>query len=308
MSEPLRATFFALQKREHGILLGATLCYLLIVAALTATFVIPFFAVMGIDLQAALSGATAQPPAPPNPMAALWILPLGLVAAFIFCVAAASFEAACLRWMIRGEKPGLFGLRLDADTWRVYGIYWVWFFCYLVALIGFVILSALLSRLLPENSFAWWIGIALYACAIGLAVVALAPAAAVSVAERRFAFGDAFQATENHYGSLLGSFALLVGLQWGVNYGLTAAWLVWALEGDVLRYFGGARDYLSFNVAYAQAVAAAMNAPHAAYAYWAITALSFVASFAISVLLYGVNARVARLALQEGTISATPAA
>src|SRR5262249_47612508 len=39
----------------------------------------------------------------------------------------AAYEAACLRWMIRGEAPGLCGLTLDADVWRVYGVYWCWF-------------------------------------------------------------------------------------------------------------------------------------------------------------------------------------
>lgn len=306
MSEPLRATFFAFQKRERGILVGATASYVLLMAALTALFMVPFFAAMGLNLLAVLGGA-GPAATPPNPTAALWAAPLGLAAAFVFCVVTAMFEAACLRWMIRGEKPGLFGLTLDADTWRIYGVYWVWLFCNLVALVGFVILSALLNRLLPDNAIAWWVGVGLYGCAIGLAFVSLAPAAAVSVAERRFAFGDAYQASENHFGALLGSFALLVGLQWGLNYGLTAGWLLWTLKGDVVGYFSGATDYWSFNVAYAQAVAAAMTAPNATYVYWAITALSFIASFAISILLYGVNARVALLALQEGTIKAAPA-
>ncbi len=309
MSEPLRATFFALQPRKGGILFGATICYVLMFAALTAALLFPLFAVMGFDLQGVASGAPPATAATPDPMKAIWIVPLGLIAVFAFCVLTASFEAACLRWMIRGEKPGLFGLALDEDTWRVYGIYWVWWLYYVVAWIGFLILSALISRLLPENQIAWWIGAGLYTCAIALGAVALAPAAAVTVGQRRFAFGDAFQATEDHFGALLASFAVLLGLQHLLNYGLTAVWAVWALDDDALTRFAGANDWMSLSMAYNATIAAAMSEPGAAPVYWAITASSVVASFAISVLIYGVNARVTRLWMQQqGQVTAAPAA
>ena len=38
----------------------------------------------------------------------------------------AAYEAACLRWMLRGEAPGLVGFTFDHDMWRVYGVYWCW--------------------------------------------------------------------------------------------------------------------------------------------------------------------------------------
>jgi hypothetical protein len=308
MAEPLRATFFALEKRERGgVLIGAMVCYLLCAAALTAALIVPLLAVMGLDLQDAFTGAASQTSTPPDPMKALWIVPLSFVVAFAFCVLAASFEAACLRWMIRGEKPGLFGLTLDADTWRVYGIYWIWLLFYVVAWIGFLILSALVGRLFPENQIALWVVLALYACLIALGAVALAPAAAVTVAERRFAFSDAVQASEDHFSSLLGSFAVLIGGQWVMNYGLIAAWLVWTLGGELFERFAGVSDYVSFNVAYGEAVVSGMSEPGAAQVYWVITAASFVASFVVSVLIYGVNARVALLAKQEGRIGAASA-
>ncbi len=305
MAEPLRATFFALQRRERGgVLIGATLCYLLFAAALTAAFILPLFGMMGLDLQDAFSGATPETSTPPDPMKALWIVPFGMVAAFAFCVLAASFEAACLRWMIRGERPGLFGMTLDADTWRVYGIYWIWLLFYAVAWIGFLILSALIGRLLPENQIALWAVLAIYVCLVALGAVALAPAAAVTVAEKRFAFAEAAQATEDHFSSLLGSFAVLIGGQWVMNYGLGAVWLAWALEGELVERFAGVSDYMSFNIKYSEAVASGLSKPGAAQIYWAITAVSFFASFVISVLIYGVNARVALLAKQEGRIGA----
>lgn len=301
MSEPLNATFFALQRRERGgVLLGALVCYVLMSAALLSALLALLFPAFGFDF----SNLGATPSTPPNPTTALWIVPVAFVGAFIYCVVTASFEAACLRWMIRGERPGLFGMTLDEDTWRVYAIYWIWLLCYVVAWIGFFILNGLLSRLFSDNQIVIWVGWAIYGLLILLAAAALAPASAVSIAERRLAFGDAVQATEDHFGSLLGSYAVLFGVQWLLSSGWPVFWMLWALRGDVAQYFESASDPMSAFTAYNSAMAAAMSAPGAMQVYWIVSAATFVVSFAFIVLVYGVNARVARLAMAEGRIGA----
>lgn len=300
MAEPLNATFFAFNKRERGgVLFGASVVYILMSGALLVAAFLVLWPALG------LNPLNPEPPTtPPDPMKALWILPVAFFGTFIYCVITASFEAACLRWMIRGERPGLFGMTLDEDTWRVYGLYWVWLLCYVVVWIGFLILSALVSMLAPENQIALWIVLSIYGLLIMFGAVSLAPAAAVTVARRQFSFGEASEATDEHFLPLLGAFATLVGLQWVLNTGATLAWVLWALNGDVSVYVASVRDPMSAYAAYNQAVAGAMAVPGGANVYWAMSGVLFLVSTVFLVLLYGVNARVARLALDEGRISA----
>lgn len=298
MSEPLRATFFALQRREGSALLGATVCYVLMAAALFALVAVPMFGAFGFRF-----GADAStPPTPPDPMTVLWVLPLGFAVAFFYCVLTASFEAACLRWMIRGERPGLFGMTLDQDTWRVYGIYWIWALCGVVGWIGFLIVNGLTSYFLAENLIARGAVAAVYGMLMLVAAAALAPAAAVSIAERRLVFGEAAQATEAHFGSLLGTYALLFGVQWLVSTAWPAIWMLWKLKGDVAAHFEGATDLTSALMAYNAAMAATVSTPGALSEYWVLSAAMFALQFVFMVLVYGANARVALLALQEGRI------
>lgn len=298
MSEPLRATFFALQKREGGVLLGATVCYLLMWAVLAAAVFVPMLSVFNLNF----SGAA--PSAAPDPTAALWMVPLGFVVAFLGCVLTASYEAACLRWMIRGEKPGLFGITINQDTWRVYGLYWIWLLFYGVAWIGYFIVNGLTSRLLAENSIASLAIACVYGLLVLIAAAAFAPAAAVSIAQRRLVFGEAAQATEAHFGSLLGTYALLFGLQFVLNSAWPAIWLLWKLKGDIGTYAARATDLTSGLLAYNEAMAAAIGVPGAAQEYWVISAAMFLLSIILMVLVYGANARVALLAQQEGRLAA----
>lgn len=298
MSEPLRATFFAFKRREGSALLGATVCYVLMAAALMAVIFVPMFGAFGFNFGAGMS----SPPTPPDPMSALWVLPLGFVVMFFYCVLTASFEAACLRWMIRGERPGLFGMTLDQDTWRVYALYWIWFLCAVVGWIGFLIVNGLTSYLLTEHPIARVAIAAVYGLLMLIAAAALAPAAAVSIAERRLVFGDAAQATEAHFGSLLGTYALLLGAPWLLNSVWTPAWVLWKLQGNVAAYFERASDVESAIMAYNAATNAAMATPGARLEYWAFSAAMFVTAYVSMVLVYGANARVALLALQEGRI------
>lgn len=300
MSEPLKATFFALQKREGGgVLLGATVCYLLISTALGAAIALPMFSVFNMSFNG------SAPVTPPDPMAALWLVPLTFVVVFFGCVLTASYEAACLRWMIRGEKPGLFGLTLDQDTWRVYGIYWIWFLCYGVAWVGFFIVNALASMLLAGNQIASLAIGGGYVLLILIAAASLAPAAATSIAQRRLVFGEAAQATEAHFGSLLGTYAFLFGVPWLLSSAWPVAWTFWKLEGDIGTYVERVTDLATAIAAYNEATVAATRAPGALIEYWAISAAMFVVSLAFMVLIYGANARAVLLAQQEGRLGVT---
>jgi hypothetical protein len=76
VSEPLKATLFALQKRERGgVLLGAFVCFVLMSAVLLGGLLALMLPAFGFDFSNL--GATAQ--TPPDPTTALWIVPTALV-------------------------------------------------------------------------------------------------------------------------------------------------------------------------------------------------------------------------------------
>src|SRR5262249_50913455 len=138
MAEPLKATWFAFRKRERGgVLLGATTAYIVISLAILAAFVAVNWSAFGPVgdwyvrfVSTALQHTGERPPTPPPEL--LSILPGYLLVLFVTFILLAAYEAACLRWMVRGETGGLFGLTFGADTWRVYAGYWVWFGVFLV--------------------------------------------------------------------------------------------------------------------------------------------------------------------------------
>ena len=303
MAEPLRATFFALRRRERGgVLLRATLAYAVLSSLLLGAMFLFFSWGMGWALHewpAMLKGAQ---PDPPDPSRALWLLPLIFIWLFIHCVLMAAYEAGCLRWMIRNESRGWFGLTVDDDAWRVYGAYWVWAGFYLIWLIAFLLLAALLNRLLGEGHFGVWIGLGLLGLCAAASMVAFAPAAATCVAKQRFAFFESVNASEDRLPALAGSFALILGAQWLVSQALTYGWWALVLGPDWAEAFAGVADYAALQQAERLTVAAALQAPGGA----TLMAVTSVASMAIGlfawVLIYGVNARAVLVALDEGRL------
>jgi hypothetical protein len=129
VAQPLNAAFFTLKRRDRAVLLPATIVLIVVVALIAAAFVALNWNMLSqLPQWLSMNAVDAK-----NPERALSLVggAFGLVgSAFLLmiplylCVAA--YEAACLRWMIRGEAPGLFGWRFDDDTWRVYGVYWCW--------------------------------------------------------------------------------------------------------------------------------------------------------------------------------------
>src|SRR5690606_13392172 len=138
----------------------------------------------------------------------LWMFPF-----YILC---AAFEAACLRWMIHGENAGFMGLSLGAPTWRVWCVYWMWFLLNLAFSLVMGVATAVLAGAIVLST-----GAAESAASVtpvleliqyGVMIyfgVRLAPAAATTIARRKFAFFDAWTVTKGRFWALLGSFAVL---------------------------------------------------------------------------------------------------
>lgn len=225
MSEqpPLDATFFAFKKCERSfVLTSAAIAYYLVVLTLGAIFLAltwglwsPLIAWYLEAIGAMSSGGT--PSEPPRELV-LAIAPFSLLSIPISLLAFAAFEAASLRWLVRGEAGGgLFGLKLDADTWRVFGVYlcWILFFICLVVAVGifYALLMALGSLGGAARIIAMLLGGLAPIGALGLLIwgaVLFAPAAATSVGRGKFSFMSARRVSSPRYWPLFTSYLLVI--------------------------------------------------------------------------------------------------
>lgn len=319
MAAPLNATFFTLSPRPRAALVPATVAAMAILALIIGAFVAinwGFFASMFELLQ------TQQEPSEEEAFRMMGgvfgVLGTALLLLIPAYILLASYEAACLRWMIRGETPGFFGLTLDADTWRVYGVYWAWFVGHMVVGMALSIVmmpvmmmsmgdlmsnpdpNAMLSfqlrtqipLMLAQNVVLIFLG------------VRLSPAAATSVARRRFSFFEAWTVTSGRFWPLLGAwvvlwliFAVIYTAVFAAAYGtvlLEIAPLVWqsatspTMEGieDLSEIFMSPRMIWSVAAGYGGGI---------------------IAAFLYALMSFGVNARTAMAALEEGKITEDPA-
>lgn len=316
--QALNATFFAFRKREKAALLPTTLAFAVIVLAMGAVFTALNWQafvdymnwVASISASNANSAAAGVPPsmdAMMPPQSVMSIMPAYFLFLLGYYILLAAYEAACLRWMIHGETGGLFGLSLGADTWRVYFSYWIWF----LLLIAFYIVCAIVAGGAMASVFMGMQGggepspaAVIIPLVLGLLVVLaliyfsvrLAPAAATSVARRKFAFFDAWKVSKGRFWGLLGAFVLLflmfivfviaVEVAFGVMVGMTAMNSVGQTEPqsaeEAFRAFA-TPQYMAGIVALIVAIT--------------------IASFLFYIALFGVNARAASLALEEGKIT-----
>jgi Na+/H+ antiporter NhaC len=230
---------------------------------------------------------------------------------FITYFLLAAYEAACLRWMIRGEVKGLFGLALDADTLRVYFTYWLWFFLLmaLYVLLWIVVGAAIVGVAMSAGSSAdpaavmgpgfliamlLFLGMILGMIYFG---VRFAPAAATSIAKRRFAFFDAWTVTKGRFWALLGSYLLL--------------FLMYFVGIVILGVAAGvAMGFSLFGQMQAGAEPQSMEQMLALFAspsVWIPAVICYglmiVGAFMFYIALFGVNARAAQAALEEGKIA-----
>ena len=314
--QPLNATFFAFRKRERGgVLLGASFAYALMALVLGGLFVwlnwqaVADYMAWTISISQAGGGevdpndpfASMMPPQSVMALGAWYFLFL-----IFFYLLLAAYEAACLRWMIRGESKGFLGLALDGDTWRVYFTYWIWFFLlmavYFVAVLTFV--GAIVGAAVGSDGNPDAMGAMGPAFLVGIAILLLviyfgvrfAPAAATSVARRRFAFFEAWSVTKGRFWALLGAFVLLwlmyfVGIM--ILSGISAFAMGAAMIGQVQAGMEPSTAEGAF----------AMFASPSVWVPLALTyAVMIAGAFVFYVALFGVNARAVQAAIEEGKI------
>lgn len=325
MAEPLNATFFAFRKREGGgVLLGASIAYVIAL--------ILFFVVIGGVGWALLGGSEfvqwyvsvmqaqangQEPSAPPNAGAVFMIFPLYTILLFGVFIIFASFESACLRWMIRGERSGPLNLHFGADMWRVYGTYWVWFLFFLLSGILFFVALAVIGIAAAatggKDSIAGGILILLFCLAwvVGwiLTATRLAPAAATTIGIGQFAPLKAWKVSSGRFWPLFGTFVLLLIL-YLIVWTVVAAIFLGPFYGALLGQIDWAaiqnNDPAGFSRAYEEASMRTMQSTFSTPTMLALYVGGQLALGAVAMVFYllyfGVNARAVQAALEEGKI------
>src|SRR5262249_24656030 len=133
--EAIAAAFFAFRRRGGDRVL-VKLC-----VAIVAIFAVtwgPFLLLFRNELSALTSvyvqmvdavahGGPRPDPSQLPPTTRLVVL-IAFVLVVIQYIALSAYEAGCLRWMLRGEVGRVWGMKIDADSWRVWTIYWIWAF------------------------------------------------------------------------------------------------------------------------------------------------------------------------------------
>lgn len=325
MAEPLKATFFTLKHRDRAVLLPATLVTVVMIALLVAALLA--FNWAGIMRFAHLiqEGPGAKVP---EAQAGLFVASIfaliGSVFLFLipFFIILAAYEAACLRWMIRGEAPGVFGLTFNNDTWRVYGVYWCWVVAkfvvsFAVSILTMPLMFATMGEVFGHGGkpdidammrWQWSVQMPLaFLQYLPLAFIGirLGPAAATSVARDRFSFFEAWKVTRGRFFSLLGSWALLwlifgalyvaiFAASWG--FLLQDAWRDWMVN------WPRPPSEESFRMVFAL-----VFSQQGLVIYALSAAANLIVLTAYALMSYGVNARAALAALEEGKIEQVPA-
>lgn len=319
--QPLNATFFAFKKRDRsGVLLGASVAFLAISVVFIAAFIALNFQGLGQIAQwygSLVSSAAAGK----SPTAAAMTFPSGLgvflatLFPFMFAVYVlfAAYEAACLRWMIRGETGGFMGLSLGADTWRVYLTYWIWFALYMAFSMVFTFLTIFAFGLSAfssggNNAEAAILPGVLLVTLVRLVLtlffaIRLAPAAATTVGRQRFSFFDAWKVTKGRFWALFGAF-LIVALIAGAGEIVFVGILLSILGASVLPQLmsAGANPSEAQVSAILGSIFTAQNAIVLGVGYAILLALSLI----IYLLFFGINARAVIAAAEDGKIDGVP--
>jgi hypothetical protein len=283
MTAPLKATFFALRRRERGgVLTRATLVHALLLLALF----ISLFAFAYVMRPVTDAGGTAYP----ETVSGYGFIMLGamVVFAFVHAVVTASYEASCLRWMIRGETSGFGGFSLGGDTWRIYGAYWIWFAisfaCWVVVVltVSLVVNSAGWVQGASGEVYSVYGAVTVWAFVISPLALRMSPGNAASVAKKKFAYFDSWKISSGRFRGLLGSFLI--------------AWVIWALL--TLALFIGGSFVIFTLLGDRTGMEEAVNR-------WMIVNMTFSASCVNVVLAFlsaGINARAALAAIEEGKL------
>lgn len=281
----LKGTFFAFRRRARGgVILRATLAHAILLIAIVVTAAVLYGQSVGPGGSVSLTDE--EDVASRILLASPFLIIGGL---FLYAVIMASYEAALLRWMIRGETAGFAGFSLGGDMWRVYAGYWIWFF----AGIGVWIATFLISVLgLAAAGFArnaaadWWVGY----LALGIWVLLVTPLAlrmssgnAASIARQRLVYFESWRVSSGRALALFGSFAI----HWAIWFVLWVALYIGAAFIGYMAYGGETEP-----------PAEVMNI---------ILGIGFgvsllVANMAMSLLSAGANARAVLVAIEEGKL------
>jgi hypothetical protein len=289
---------------RHGILIGASIAYWIITLAIAAGLIFMAVGAFGDIMTMAERGPdSAMEMLTPSVMSLIPVASLGVIVAFIVL---AAYEAGCLRWLVRGEPGGFLGLSFGADMWRVWLCYWMWLVVGLVlygACIALVVAVAAVSSVASNEALT--AALSLVAGIAGACVsiwiwVRLSPATATTVALQRFAFFDAWKATKGRFWMLLGVF-LVVWVAYIVASQVIQTLGVIAFMGPLFSMIatsGGMPDPEGMTAAFVAALASPGT--------WIGLAILFIGSIVLGILFYvvlfGVSARAALVAKQEGRI------
>ncbi len=325
MAEPLHATFFAFRKREQGgVLLRLTLAFIVAAIVLCGAFAALFWTSIGpvVEWYGQILGAAATNDTsaiesagiPPGFFSLIGGMLLWMFPFYILC---AAFEAGALGWMVHGETKGFMGLSLGAPTWRVWSSYWIWFLLNIAFSIVMSVLMAVVIGVLAVSSGGNAAATATalpavyviqYATMIYFAV-RFAPAAATSVARRKFAFFEAWTVTKGRFLSLLGSFFVLYLFYFIASIAFVAVFFAAVLgpaAPDLVAAGADATRFSETMVAIVQSYIQSLSNPQNWVVLGVLQVLGTLVGVMFYIGMYGVNARAAQAALEEGKIAPTP--
>lgn len=226
----VQAGLYAFRRRERRfVLTGATIGYLIGACLIGAAFVAAAWPALSglISWYASVFHAASNGGSPPQPDPAVFLSVAPWYGGYILVTLLwmSVYEAACLRWMVRGETGGLLGLSFNGDTTRVFLTYVLWMvlwiaFCVAVGLFygaliavnaaapALRILMMVLGALAPLGLIALLVWVA----------TRLSPAAATIVARQKFAFFGAWGVTRGRFWDLLGAFFIILAIYIAVSF------------------------------------------------------------------------------------------
>ncbi|MGD9980891.1 MAG: hypothetical protein AB7H66_12635 [Hyphomonadaceae bacterium] len=315
MSEqpPLDAALNAFRKRDRQfVLTRAAAAYYGLVMLASAAFIALTWTQWSqviawyLGLVSSISSG-GEPSAPPQHVM-LALAPFYAVFGLISLVLFAAFEAACLRWLIRGESGGgLLGLKLDADTWRVVGVYWLWIAYFLCVVVAIGVFYGLLAAVGSIGGAARIIAMLVGALApIGILAMLVwggalfAPAAATSVGRRKLTFLSARKVSAPRYWPLLTSFFMVI-----VGYLIVSTVLSTILQIPINNAVTPVMRRILSGADGAEAVSLlqeAFSTPLMIGVFAVNLLVSFLLATAYYIAMFGVNARAFEAAADAGQI------
>jgi hypothetical protein len=323
MAEPLNATFFAFRKRDRGgVLVGASVAFLIGMIVLIGAFAGLFWASLGPVAQwygqviaAASTNDVAAMNSLPFPTGLFTVVGAFLLWLFPIYILCAAYEAACLRWMIHGETSGFMGLSLGAPTWRVWSCYWMWFLLNIAFSIIMQIVMTVVIGVLAVSSAgdpmatmtALPVVMLLQYLLLAFFAVRFAPAAATTILRRKFSFFEAWTVTKGRFWALLGSFLLIYLIYMAAGIALAVAWFSTVFAGSSVDLTGFGVDQArtgEIMQQVAQIVLQSLANPQTWVVLGVLQLVSLVLGMLLYVAMFGVNARAALAALEEGKIKA----